>query len=248
MARAKHIQRAEARRRHREQSRANQLAAGVADPNSIGPDNEDAAPRPQPTTARGSMFSRPDLRGDIAALPEIFRTKRLIWIPFILTVAGFLIVLMFANSDPAGTGYTLATLSYTLILSPTALFVPFIGGFLAPRGSYLIGALIGLMDAVFDTILWALLGNSSVTSGSSTSAVGVSQVVVMFFLSIVVAALAAAFAAWYRNFLRTSQERARQNRIARDEMAAAKAREQERKQRIADREARRTAASRNTTP
>lgn len=247
MARAKNIQRAEARRRHREQARATQRAAVVADPNNIGQD-ENAAPQPEAPAGRSSMFRRPDIRGDVKALPEIFRTRRLIWIPFILTAAAFVVVLAFAGTDPASGGFSLATLSYTLVLSPTALFVPFIGGFLAPRASYLVGALIGLMDAILDTLLWAILGNSTVTNGTNNTAVSPGQVAVMFFLSIIVAAFAAGFAAWYRNFLRTSQERARQNRMARDEMARQKTREAERQQKIADREARRTAASRNTTP
>ena len=47
----------------------------------------------------------------------------------------------------------IVSLYVELTLPPTALFVFFIGGFLAPRSSYLVGATLGLLDG----ILWSLL-------------------------------------------------------------------------------------------
>ena len=44
-------------------------------------------------------------------------------------------------------------------------------------------------------------------------------------VAVVVGILAAGFASWYRNFLRSSQERARQNRAAREQQQRVKAKE-----------------------
>jgi len=257
LARAKNIQRSAARRRHREEVRANQLASGVATANEI--DDQPAgtvsrsAPqpaRPQAPEPRKSLFSRPHVMEDIRALPGIFRTKPLVWLPFGILLAGFLIDVAFARTDPNSQTYAIAGLVYNLVLYPQALFVPFIAGFLAPRASYLVGALVGIFCAVLNAILFTLLGAASVpTGGTSTGLLAdPSQFVLLFTIPVILYAFVAGFASWYRNFLRNSQERARQNRLARDEMARQKAKEEERKQRLADREARRTAASRNTTP
>jgi hypothetical protein len=115
----------------------------------------------------------------------------------------------------------------------------FIGGFLAPRASYLVGAILGLIDG----ILWALLGflvpGSTVTADGTVETTGspltVADAVVFVLIAMVVGVLAASFAAWYRNFLRNSQERARQNRIARDQQRAAQAKADAKAQRQAAR-------------
>ena len=60
-------------------------------------------------------------------------------------------------------------------------------------------------------------------------------------VAILFGTLGAGFAAWYRNFLRQSQERARQNRMAREQQAKVKAKEDARKEREAQRQATATA-------
>ncbi len=218
MARAKNTSRAEARRKYREQTRA------------AGPDGEvvegeavDLAPAP----SRPSMFRMPDFREDIRVLPEMFRTRRLLWLPFVMLVVTFVVALLWIQGVlPASLGW-LVSLAVELLLRPTGLFVFFIGGFLAPRASYLVGAILGLIDG----ILWALLGflapGSTVTPDgqlqTTGTAITLTDAIVFILVAMVVGILAASFAAWYRNFLRTSQERARQNRIARDQQRAAKA-------------------------
>lgn len=76
-----------------------------------------------------------------------------------------------------------------------------------------------------------------------------SDVLAIIFIAVMIGTLAAGFAAWYRNFLRSSQERARANRAAREQQMRAKAKEDERKAKeeqrkaaIAAREAARSAS------
>src|SRR5262249_50868808 len=137
---------------------------------------------------------------------------------------------------------SIAVLSFTLALSPQALFVPFIAGFLAERSAYLVGALVGLVDAV----LVSLLFNGPVApdrNGGAVATAGLDSVTAIFAVSIVFSTLAAAFASWYRRFLRQSQERARANRMQREQLQAAKRKDDERKARTAERDAKRAAAS-----
>ena len=217
MARAKNTSRAEARRKYREQVRA------------TGPDGvmlDDEVEEPVAQTSRPSMFRMPNIREDLRALPHLYRTKPLMWLPFLLLGVTFLAALLWIQGIlPADLGW-LVSLAVELLLRPTGLFVFFIGGFLAPRGSYLVGAILGIVDG----ILWALLGflvpGSTVgTDGTvqTTSPLTFADAVVFVMVAIVVGILAASFAAWYRNFLRSSQERARQNRVAKEQERAAKA-------------------------
>ena len=67
-------------------------------------------------------------------------------------------------------------------------------------------------------------------------------------VAVVVGILAASFASWYRNFLRSSQERARQNRAAREQQQKVKAKEDARAARDAQRQTQeRHADDRSTT-
>jgi hypothetical protein len=118
----------------------------------------------------------------------------------------------------------IAALFVQLTLPPTALFVFFIGGFLAPRASYLVGALLGVVDG----ILWSIYVFTTGGSQEGFAAANLSDVFAIIGIAVLIGIIAAGFAAWYRAFLRSSQERARQNRIAREQQMRAKAKEQER--------------------
>ena len=256
MARAKNTHRASARRRYRDQVRVNELSDGV-DANNLDDGADEATEEESAPASRGgiaSMFSRPNVREDIRALPGMFRTKKLMWLPFAILLGSFLIVGgLQAGLVPIGVGSALG-IAYALVLQPSALFVPFIGGFLAPRGSYLIGAMIGFTQAVLVSLLLVLrtvreAKLESVPPGwttGTTSAADLttsdlfSSLVSVFVVCLLFGTVAAAFASWYRNFLRNSQQRAQQNRIVREKQAREKAKEREREQRIAERDARKT--------
>lgn len=248
MARAKNTQRAQARRRYREDIRANTLSSDVfEDDETEAPPARDLAPTPPQRSGIAGMFSKPDIRGDLAAMPRLLLTQKRLWIPFIALLVGFAIDVAYFWGYVAIDLQSVAILAFTLILSPQALFVPFIAGFLAPRGAYLLGALVGLVDA----ILVAILFNGPVAGdrgGTILASAGLGDIVAIFVVAIVFATLAAAFASWYRRFLRQSQDRAKANRAIRDQQMAIKRKEDERKAKLAEREARRTASTRKSTP
>jgi hypothetical protein len=243
--RPKNTSRSEARRRHREEQRD---AEAAIEPNTLSDQVEAEAEQPP----RRSLFAMPDIAGDIRALPQIFR-KPLVWLPFGMLLLSAAIVLAWdAAAMPEGQVTDLGFLYVQLTLPPTSLFVFFIGGFVAPRGSYLVGAILGAFDALLITLLASaapdalaevLTGSAGVVEDGGT---GLGDVASVWGIAIPVGILAAGFAAWYRRFLRSSQERAAANRAAREREQAQKAKEQAREdkarlraQKQEDREARR---------
>lgn len=251
MARAKNIQRSAARRRYREEIRTNTLADDAyLDSDDPAQDRASAAASVTPAPARsgiGGMFSRPDFGGDIRAFPRLLISEKKIWIPFVVLLIGFAIAAAYEFSVLSADTSSVAVLALTLILSPQALFVPFIAGFLAPRGAYLFGALVGVVDGVLYTILAAgpVPADRPPLVAQITT---LGDVIAIMVVAILFATLAAAFASWYRRFLRQSQERAKVNRAIRDQAMAAKRKDDERKAKIAERDARRTSGTRKSTP
>jgi hypothetical protein len=223
--RPKDTSRIEARRRHRDELRA----AGE------DPDTVEAEAIATPQSSRPT-FGMPNVREDLAALPSVFR-RPVMWLPFGVLLAAFFIELARQNDMlPEGAAADLGILFVQLTLPPTSLFVFFIGGFLAPRASYLVGALLGVLDALLITILVLL----EMTDFEETGMTDVAQgLVPLWGIAILVGIFAAGFAAWYRRFLRSSQERARANRAIREQEQSRKAKEQARADKEAAREARR---------
>ena len=245
MARAKNTQRAAARRRHRGEIRANTLADDAYLDRDDPVEDTQLAATSAPPVRSGifGMFSRPDFRGDLHEFPGMLITRKLLWLPFVVLLVGFAIDAGYQWGALSIDVQSIAVLMFTLILSPQALFVPFIGGFLAPRGAYLVGALIGVVDGVLiaGLSLGPLAGDRPPLVEPIASA---GDVIAIFLVAILFATFAAAFASWYRRFLRQSQERAKVNRAMRDQQTAAKRKEDERKARLAEREARRTSSTR----
>jgi hypothetical protein len=237
LARAKNTERSAARRRHREQVR---VAAAEVVPSAERTATEaaQAPPGPGAGDAIRSMFRLPDVRADLAMLPGmLLRTKKL-WIPFAMLLASFVLAVLYAEGLIPDAVEGIVGLYVELTLPPTALFVFFIGGFLAPRASYLVGGALGLVDGILWSLLFLISPNAQ--PNDAARVVGPSDYLAVLVIATVVGVLAAGFAAWYRNFLRQSQERARANRIAREQQAREKAKEQARKDRD---EQRRTAAA-----
>jgi hypothetical protein len=240
--RAKDTSRAEARRRYREEHRAASAEA------------EDAAVVAAATTAAAtgsrSAFAMPDVVADIKALPQVFR-KPLVWVPFGMLVLAFVLVLLIVDEAlPEGAVGDIAGLYVSLTLPPTSLFVFFIGGFVATRASYLVGAILGAFDALLLTILYVMapslssntqLQNTGLTANQEQGAtVTLESLLPLWGIAILVGILAAAFAAWYKRFLRSSQERAKVNRALREQEQARKAKEQAKADKQATKDARRT--------
>lgn len=190
----------------------------------------------------------PNVVEDIRALPQVFR-RPLVWLPFGLLLAAFAIALWTTfNGLPEGPVGQVAGLYVSLTLPPTSLFVFFIGGFVAPRASYLVGFLLGIFDAFLITLLFVLippttsnldLQNAGLVQADS-GVLGIDAALPFWGIAPVVGVIAAGFAAWYRRFLRSSQERAKVNREMREQEQARKAKEQARLDKQAARESRKT--------
>jgi hypothetical protein len=226
VARAKDTTRADARRRYRDSQRVE------SDPVHM----EDELIAPAPVTSGRPSFRLPDIRGDIRALPSVIRTRPLVLIPFAMLLVAFLLELVRQSGAlPTGVIGDAALLYIQLTLPPTALFIFFIGGFLAPRASWLVGGLLGAFDALLITAL-VLINPQAQLEGSGVSELA-QGLVPLWGIAIVVGVLAASFAAWYRSFLRSSQERAKANRAAREREQALAAKEQAKKDKAAARQA-----------
>ena len=234
MARAKDTSRSEARKRTRDLNRA-ELAA-EQEPEDGGEPAATTATSTRPR--RPSLFTFPDVRADLKALPEMFRTRKLLWLPFGLLLIGFVLAMAF-NVIPAE--YQQWTLLYfQYFFAPQALFTYFIGGFVATRASYLVGTILGAVTGVLWTIVLAANtlsapGDSGLPTGSDLASTAGTVLVA----SIVLGMFAGGFAGWYRDFLRGMQNRSKERQAQQQQQAKAK--------RAADRqEARRAAKARPT--
>ncbi len=210
MARAKRTTRAEARRRYRAEQ-------GLPDDSMTGDDLEEAEAetssksrqtRPAPgQPARlgiGSAFRmsfRPlDLRGDLRALPRLAMNKALL-IPLLLTIGAtaFFLAVRPVASVPGDTLSILATFLFQYFIQTPAIGGVFIAGFLAPRASWLLGVIVGLVSAACYGVLivTGALGTSSTVSPTDVLLASAAIAPVM-------GALFASAAAWYRRFLQLS--------------------------------------------
>jgi hypothetical protein len=214
VARAKRTTRAEARRRYRAEH-------GLPDETTIDDETPEIAAssrRTQPAPSQparmgvGAAFRqafRPlDPRGDLQALPRLLRDKAFI-VPVLLTVAATALVLSTGSepvpADPAAAAAPpdplrlLAAFSFTYFIQPPAFGGVLISGFFAPKASWLLGALVGVVSAV-GYAAWVL--NTPVTVPTTVSA---NEVILSGFLfSPISGALFASAAAWYRRFLQLS--------------------------------------------
>jgi hypothetical protein len=241
VARAKNTGRADARRRYREQRRAE------LEPNTLSVQASAGVVASEPP--RRSLFQMPDVAGDLRALPGMFLRKPLLWLPFALLLVAFAVVLaVYAKFLPTGVVGDVAVFYAGMVLPPPPLVIYFIGGFLAPRGSWLVGVILGIFYSVLITILSALAPGATEEVSPGSGALITESLVATWVMSIAFGGLAGGFAAWYRNFLRSSQERARANRLAREREQAQKAKEQARADRAAQRQAATTARSTGPTP
>lgn len=215
MARAKRTTRAEARRRYRAEH-------GLPDDTTIDDETpEVAAParRAQPVAGQPARMGisaafrqafRPlDLRGDLLALPRLLRDKAFI-VPVLLTVAATALVFSIgpeaAPTTPATTPppnpqplTLLAAFAYTYFIQPPAFGGVLISGFFAPKASWLLGGLVGLVSAICYAVL---VLNTPVIVPTTVTA---NEVILSGFLfSPISGAFFASAAAWYRRFLQLS--------------------------------------------
>jgi hypothetical protein len=207
VARAKRTTRAEARRRYRAEQGLPDEAMALDDAD----DSDATTPRPGRTdpdqagrlgigTALRMSFRPLDIRGDFRALPRLARNKAFL-IPMLLTL-GSTAVFLFARpqaTGPADTVTVVATFLFQYFIQTPAIGGVFIAGFLAPRASWLLGVIVGLVSAACYS---GLVLSGSLPLSPTTNSTEVVQAA--FAIAPVMGGLFASAAAWYRRFLQLS--------------------------------------------
>jgi hypothetical protein len=217
VARAKRTDRAEARRRHRAQylrdtevvdeSASEAVTAGpvASDPRARTaargrgrtPDAL-AVQRPQPAGGMRNAFRaafRPlNLAEDLRLLPRLLRHRAFL-VPVLLSAVTAIALVAFQGRE------LISQFAATYFLAPPPIGGLFLAGFLAPRASYLIGALVGVMSTIFLGMAASTL--SGVATGPDGSAVvdPVQVVISGLVISPLSGLFFSAAAAWYRRFL-----------------------------------------------
>ncbi len=212
MARAKRTARAEARRRYRaatepafdvegDSPEASPAARPVRQPTAAKPD--DGQKRVGIFDALRGSIHPVRVREDLASFPAL-ATSRALLLPILLTVVSTIAVIVTSGKD------AITPFLFTYFVQTPALGGVFLAGFLAPRASWLLGAIVGLIAAIgYVAILLVVPGALGPTPPGASTVQGVA--LYAFVLSPFMGAFFAAAAAWYRRFLRMSTpNRARQ--------------------------------------
>ena len=187
MARAKRTDRAEARRRFRAQLAAEggseeldpiedgEPAGPVRAPTRTPPPRAAATPPPPPARpgigyAFRAAFRPANFREDLAALPRLLRHKS-IWLPALISVGTMGVLLVTGGRD------VVSALIYQYFIVTPPIGAIFLSGFLAPRASYLTGAIVGLVGAICLAVLVAasstgVLGGGTPGASPSPGAAG----------------------------------------------------------------------------
>jgi hypothetical protein len=220
VARAKQTGRAEARRRYRQTAAAETIEAedngaeldyGERKPNA----GAKAGARPartadrQPTGRVGIFDSfrlayRPaHIREDLRAIPELLRSRAFLAGAALLLAGGAAWLLFPVRSGSA--------LLWELLVVPGSALAPqLVGGFFAPRASYLIGFALGVLQTLVFVIVSlsppVLAAYEALAPGSAPQ-IHADQVLSALVSSAVTGALFASGAAWYRRFLSLSSPR-----------------------------------------
>ncbi len=202
MARAKSTARAEARRRYRAAEDDGSSMDGTEDvPSTPGAGRTaahvgtgSAAPGRIGMRAAFTQAMRPlNVREDLAALPWIATHSKALWLPLLITVGSTIAAIAVGGTN------VITTFLFAYFVQTPAIGGVFIAGFLAPRASWLLGVIVGLVAAA----CYTFIGLSGVIPVSPT--VGSTDVVVSsFILSPILGGFFAAGAAWYRRFLALS--------------------------------------------
>jgi len=210
VARAKHTDRAEARRRYR------QAPGPAGEPGDVeGSDDLDfgerrpeagparSAGREAPAAGRPSFIGsfraayRPaNVRDDLRTLPKTLQSRGAL-AALAMVIVGAAVAWFFWDFSGGRVAWEL------LVLPGSALAPQLVAGFFAPRASYLLGLLVGLLQGIAAVMFLTSLANRV---GQPLAGDQVSSLLTQSFLTGPVSgALFASAAAWYRRFLAISQ-------------------------------------------
>jgi hypothetical protein len=215
VARAKRTERAEARRRYRATLATDPLAEDTegTDGVSTAGSSKDAKRSNATSSGKQGTSGTPErvgftdafrqsirpvhVREDIASLPWIATHTKAIWLPALITIA--------ATIATAATGATdmVTGLLFTYFVVFPAIGGVFIGGFLAPRASWLVGVVIGLISAACYVAL-GVTGKLPAPFAEQYTVSAAGAAISAFIYSPIMGAFFAAAAAWYRRFLALS--------------------------------------------
>ena len=152
------------------------------------------------TAALRLAYHPVDIRADLAALPWLVTHTKALWIPVLLTVGGGIALVVASLTSTEPNVVTALILQY--FVQPPAIGSVFLAGFLAPRASWLLGLIVGLIAAVTYGALDVARPEAVWATGANQATL--LQVVVAGFPLAVFGALLASGAAWYRRFLQLS--------------------------------------------
>jgi hypothetical protein len=242
LARAKNTARAEARRRTRALTRAeiDDAELEAADEAVTADDEAPAAEARRPAFG----FRLPNFRQDLRDLPQILTSRRAMVLAPLMLVLGFALQLASAYGVLAADygvpipliGWIsflgLAEIFVQMFFLPPALLTFFLAGYIAPRASYLVGALLGAVSGAMWSILVLTTPPTTGTPLASESDPG-GLMVYLFALNVGYGTFAAAFAAWYRDFLRRMRDQGTSRRADREAQERAKRRDQRQEDRRA---------------
>lgn len=144
------------------------------------------------------------VREDLAALPSLI-THKALWLPVLVTIASTVAVVATGGKD------SITAILFAYFVQTPAIGGVFLAGFLAPRASWLLGAIVGLVAAVGYISVLTLVPDA--LSPTQPGAATIETVAISAFaLSPVMGAFFASAAAWYRRFLTlTNPNRGRRN-------------------------------------
>ena len=220
MARAKQTGRAEARRRYRQTAAAAgteheengaELDYGERKPDAAakGAARPARTPDRQPTGRVGIFdsfrlaYHPAHVREDLRAIPELLRSRAFLAAAALLLAGGAAWLLFPVRSGSA--------LAWELLVVPGSALAPqLVGGFFAPRASYLIGFALGILQTlvfVVVTLSPPVVAAYEALAPGSAPQLHADQILSALVSSAATGALFAAAAAWYRRFLSLSSPR-----------------------------------------
>jgi uncharacterized membrane protein len=140
----------------------------------------------------------PKFREDLASLPWLALHTRALWIPVLVVVASTIAVIATGGKD------VVTAFLFAYFVQTPAIGGVFLAGFLAPRASWLLGLIVGLVAAI-GYAAYVIVAASRL-SGADAPDPGLVRdtIISALVLSPILGALFAAAAAWYRRFLRLS--------------------------------------------
>lgn len=208
MARAKRTARADARRRYRaehnlpeESLDGDDAIEGGTAPKAKAPASPQSGTGTPARMSLGQAFRvsfRPlDIRGDLAALPGIAIRSKALWVPLLLVIGSTIAFAVTKGED------IVTQFMFAYFIQTPAIGGVFLAGFLAPRASWLLGIIVGLVAAICYSILIVTVF-AAVVATSPVPGVAQDAILSAFVLSPIMGAFFAAAAAWYRRFLQLS--------------------------------------------